>query len=106
MAPLLCPGSWSRPGFGVLFDGIGSVREQQLDQLDATPPACPSKWCALQQMVADVELRSRIEEHRRKCNAFLRGDVLARAGDAVEDCQSEGLRRIHSTSEIGIATLE
>ena len=63
---LLRPGPRRRPWLGVRFHRVGSPIQQQLHQLHASPPACPTQRRALEQVVARLESCAGVQSARKK----------------------------------------
>src|SRR5512142_2990081 len=59
---LLSPCKRSGPRLRVRLNRIGAARDEQFRHFDASPPACPSEWCALEKLVTNVETSAGIEQ--------------------------------------------
>ena len=65
------PCARSCPRLRVRLDRVGAARQQQFDDLDSSPPTGPSERCAVEQRIADVETRARIEQNRGELNTHV-----------------------------------
>src|ERR1043166_8257846 len=90
---LLRPGLWTRPRLGVWFDGIGTAFQKQLRDFYPAPTACPAKRGAVEQAVAMIGSRARIQQGSCEGETLLRGYMRARSGDAVKNGQVEAVAR-------------
>jgi hypothetical protein len=85
------------PRARVSFGRLDTAVEEQRDQLHAPPPARPSKRRALEQSVAHIESRAGVEGGSGDADAIVRGEMLARAGDAVQNRQPRPRKDCRST---------
>src|SRR6185436_706076 len=98
MALFFRPRSWRSPGFRIRLDSVGSAIEKQLHEFQPAPPAGPAERSALEQIVAKIGTCPEVQQCRRKSGTVFRGDVFARAGDAMQDRQAEASAYIRITT--------
>src|SRR5262245_38292806 len=104
--PLFSPCAWRRPRLGISLDRIGAAFEKERHQFCPTPTAGPAKRRALQQMVAQIQAGTGVENQRCKFQAVICRQMFARASNAVKDRQTKLLLVVDAAAQAGIATLE
>src|ERR1039457_1659847 len=98
---LLRPRLRGRPRLGAGLPWFRAALQQQFDQAGATPAARPAEWRALEQIVADVQPGTRVQEHSRKGDYLLVGYVPAHRRHLVQARLAESLG-----ADIGVAALQ
>ena len=69
MVPPFGPRERRGPGLGASLDWVGTTGQQQFDQGHVPPAARPPERRALEEFIADVGARTRIQQHGRQGHA-------------------------------------
>ena len=76
---------WTCPRLGIRFDGIGAAFKKQLRDFDPAPTAGPTKRGAVEQAIAKIGSRARVQQGGCEGDLLLPGYLWARSRDAMRE---------------------